>query len=380
VPERWGVAAALTRPRPARVLGLCLVLAVAAVVPFELDRPNLSICVLVAAAMVGAMGLNVLLGFTGQLSLAQPFFLAVGAVGYSFLATPSSGSGDTAVSGAGWPALLAAVAAVVVSGLLGVAFSPLAGRLRGMYLGIASLGLVFLAQHLLFNWHTVTGGFNGRLVPDFSFPGLRIADAHPPAYLLGVPFGRLERLWYLDVVVVIAAYLFARNAMRGRPGRALQAIRDSEVAASTLGVNLVRYRAYAFGLSSVYAGLAGVLLALANGAIVPETFGFTVAIDYLAMVVVGGLGSLLGACVGAIFVIALPLVLQNNIDNLPFVAKPGGSGIQASEWANIAYGVAIVAVLLFEERGLAGLAQRVAAPLLRRRVPHVEAAAPVAER
>ena len=355
MPERLGP---LRTASAARVVGVAALLGLALYVPFYFERATLSIFVLVGAAMVGAMGLNILLGFTGQLSLAQPFFLAIGAVGYSFLAGQSSGSGDSYQGGLGWPPLLAAVVAAALSGMAGIAFSPIAGRLRGIYLGIASLGLVFVAQHLLFNWRTVTGGFNGRLVPEFDVAGLSFKDTHPVSYLLGIPFGRLERLWYLDVLVVALAYLFARNVVRGRPGLALQAIRDAELAASAMGVNLARQRAYAFGLSSVYAGVAGVLLALANGSIVPETFGFTVAIDYLAMVVIGGVGSLVGSCVGAAFVVALPLVLQNNIDSLSFVAKPDESGIQAAEWANFAYAAAVVLVLLFEERGVAGLTRR----------------------
>jgi branched-chain amino acid transport system permease protein len=347
-----------------RLAGLAAVLLVAFEVPLQLDRPNLQICVLVAAAMVGAMGLNILVGFTGQLSLAHPFFLAVGAMTYSFLSGQPSGSGDSYAGGTGWPPLLAAIAAATMSGALGIAFSPIAGRLKGIYLGIASLGLVFVGQHLLFNWRTVTGGFNGRIVPVFSLFGIQIDDSHPSAHFLGVPFGHLEKLWYLDAAVVILAYLFARNAMRGRPGRALLAIRESEVAAQAMGINVTRQRAYAFGLSSVYAGIAGVLLALANGAIVPETFGFTVAVDYLAMVVIGGLGSLIGSCIGAAFVIAFPLVLQNNAGSLPFVAAPGASGFQAAEWATLIYGALIVLVLLFEDQGLAGLTRRIGRALL----------------
>jgi len=285
-----------------------------------------------------------------------------------------SGSGDNHQGGLGWPPLLAAVIAPVMSGVLGIAFSPIAGRLKGIYLGIASLGLVFLAQHLLFNWRTVTGGFNGRLVPEFEVAGFSFSDQRPPTFLLGIPFGRLERLWYLELAIVILAFIFARNVVRGRPGLALQAIRDAEVAASALGVDLARQRAYAFGLSSVYAGIAGVMLALANGTIVPETFGFTVAIDYLAMVVIGGVGSLAGSCVGAAFVVALPLVLQNNVDSLSFVARPGDSGIQAAEWANFAYALAIVLILLFEDRGLAGLTRRTLGRLVpgRTRLPSVD--------
>jgi branched-chain amino acid transport system permease protein len=150
---------------------------------------------------------------------------------------------------------------------------------------------------------------------------------------------------------------YARNLTRSRPGRALQTVRDSEIAAAVMGVNVPVYRAAAFVVSSMYAGLAGVFLALAFGRVVPESFGFLLSIDFLVMIVIGGLGSIRGAVAGALVVTALPQLFDHYSGSLPFVTAPGGDGLQPAEAARFLYGAAVVAVLIFAPRGLAGLSR-----------------------
>jgi len=307
------------------------------------------------AAVVGAIGLTLLVGVTGQLSLGHAFFVAVGAYGYAFLA----GTADRQAHGAGWPPVLAAGGSVALAGLAGALFSPIAGRLRGIYLGLASLGLVFLGQHVMTNATSVTGGFNGRDAAPFTVFGFSFTATDPELVVFNVPFGGLERLWYLGLLLVAASWWYARNLLRGRPGRALVAVRDSEVAAAVMGVNVRRYKAAAFTVSCAYAGLAGVLLALAFGRIVPDSFGFALSIDFLAMIIIGGLGSIGGDEAGAEFVTALPLVLTHYSDALPFMAQPGEAGVGAAEAARFLYGAAVVAVLLFAPGGLAQLVRRI---------------------
>jgi branched-chain amino acid transport system permease protein len=250
------------------------------------------------------------------------------------------------------------IAGVLAAGFAGLLFSPIAARLRGIYLGVASLGLVFIGQHLLNTWTSVTGGFNGRAAPAFSLFGFTFSNKDPLLFIAGVEFRQAERLWYLGLVCALAAYLFARNLLRSRPGRALQTLRDSEVAASVMGVNVQRYKGRVFLVSSMYAGLSGVLYALSIGSIAPESFGLEVSIQYLAMIVLGGLGSVGGAALGALFISAMPLVFQRYADVLPFVGTAGGGGLAAGEAARFLYGLAIVLVILFEPAGLAGLAGR----------------------
>jgi len=350
-----------SRPSGAgRVIRIVLLLALAAVLlvlPLYVDEFWLRTGFAASAAIVGAIGLNLLVGTTGQLSLAHAFFLAVGAVTYVYVSGAPGGSA-TKIDGLQLPPLLGMVLGVLAAGLAGLLFSPVAARLRGIYLGVASLGLVFIGQHLLNTATPITGGFNGRTAPKFSLFGFSFSDSSPDLFVAGVPFGEVERLWYLGLVAALLAYLFARNLLRSRTGRALQTLRDSEVAAAVMGVNVQGYKARVFLLSSMYAGLAGVLYALSIGSIAPESFGLDLSVLYLAMIVLGGLGSVGGAVVGAVFVSALPLVFQQYAGSLPFVSEPGQGGINAGQAARLLYGLAIVLVVLFEPAGLAGLARR----------------------
>jgi branched-chain amino acid transport system permease protein len=341
-----------------RPLLLVVALVVLLALPLYVEEFWLRTGFAVFGAIVGAIGLNLLVGTTGQLSLAHAFFLAVGAITYVFVSGEPGGIGLADLSGLGWPPLLGLIAGVLLAGLAGLIFSPIAARLRGIYLGVASLGLVFIGQHVLNSWTSVTGGFNGRSAPEFSLFGFTFGNTDPQLFVLGVPFREAERLWYLGLVLALAAYLFARNLLRSRPGRALQTLRDSEVAASVMGVNVQRYKGRVFLVSSMYAGLAGVMYALSIGSVAPESFGLEVSILYLAMIVLGGLGSVGGAALGAMFVSALPLIFQRYADVVPLVGGPGEGGLAAGEAARYFFGLAIVLVVLFEPAGLAGLAAR----------------------
>jgi branched-chain amino acid transport system permease protein len=310
------------------------------------------------SSVIGAIGLTILTGVTGQLSLAHAFFLAVGAYGYCYFAGHKT-VGVESVAGLGLPPVLAMVLAVLLAGLCGAAFSPIAGRLRGIYLGIASIGLVFIGQHILFNATGLTGGFNGRDAEPFAVLGFHFQQGSPDLSLGGVAFGELEKLWYLGLALVALSYWYARNLVGGRPGRALETVRDHEVAAAVMGVNVIRYKAAAFTLSSMYAGLAGVLLALVFGRIVPNTFGFVLSVDFLVMIVLGGLGSIGGAVAGAVFVSLLPRALDHYSGSLPLISEPGGSGIAPSQAARLLYGVAIIGVLMYAPGGLAAIGRRV---------------------
>lgn len=314
------------------------------------------------SAAIGAVGLTLLVGVTGQLSLAHAFFIGIGAYGYCYFAGEKGGAAGTPLSapgGLGLPPLLAAILAVLLAGLAGAAFSPIAARLKGIYLGLASIGLVFVGQHIMQNASGITGGFNGRDAKPFSLFGFEFSDSNPSDFnVFGVPYGQLERLWYLGLVLVLLSVWYARNLLRSRPGRALEGIRDSEVAAAVMGVNVPLYRGAAFMVSSMYAGLAGVMLALAFGRVVPESFNFLYSIDFLVMIVIGGLGSVGGAVLGAVIVSALPQVLLHYADSLPIVASPGAGGLQPNDAARFLYGAAVVGVLILASGGLAGLARR----------------------
>ncbi|MGD6755420.1 branched-chain amino acid ABC transporter permease [Streptomyces sp. BH105] len=342
---------ALLSRRRTYVIAACALLLLA--LPFYLERFWLQAGLFAMAAAIGAIGLNLLTGATGQLSMGHAFFLAVGAYGYCVFA----GERGQTLDGLGLPPWLAAVLAVLLAGVAGGLFSPIAGRLKGAYLGIATLALIFIGQHVLFNAEDLTGGANGRDVPAMSLFGLTFDESE--LAVAGVPFGASEKLWYLGLLLTLGCGLFARGVLRGRPGRALNAIRDHRIAAGVLGVPVARYRGFVFVLSSMYAGLAGVLLALVFQRTVPDYFGITLSLEYLAMIVIGGLGSVAGAVVGAAFVSLLPQLLTRYSDALPLVSAPGTGGVAPGEASRYLYGAAVVAVVLFLPGGIVRLtAQR----------------------
>ncbi|MCD0452315.1 branched-chain amino acid ABC transporter permease [Actinocorallia sp. API 0066] len=318
--------------------------------PFYLDLFWLQAGLFVMAAAIGAIGLNLLTGSTGQLSMGHSFFLAVGAYGYVYFA----GESDEHLVGLGLPPVVAIVCAVVLAGLAGLAFSPIAGRLSGVYLGIASLALIFIGQHVLFNVHDVTGGYNGRAVPPLEIFGFTFDNSGDVAPF-GIPFGGLEKLWFVGLILLGVSALFALGVLRSRPGRAMNLIRDQQTAAGVIGIPVARTRAAVFTLSSMYAGLGGVLLALTFQRAVPDYFGMLLALDYLAMIVIGGLGSVTGAIVGATFVTLLPQLLTRYSDSLPLVSPPGTGGVSPADAARYLYGAAVVGIVLFLPAGLRGL-------------------------
>ena len=336
---------------------LLLALVVLLLVPVYLEAFWLRLGFAAFGAIIGAIGLNLLVGTTGQLSLAHAFFLAVGAITYVYVAGEPAERAET-IDGLGLPPVLGLVLGVLLAGLAGLLFSPIAARLRGIYLGVASLGLVFIGQHVLNTWTSVTGGFNGRSAPGFEVFGWSFSTNEPYLAVLGVPYGGPERLWYLGLLLAVAAYWFAKNLLRSRPGRALMTLRDSEVAAAVMGVDVQRYKARVFLVSSMYAGLSGVLYALYIGSVAPESFALDLSVLYLAMIVLGGLGSVGGAALGAVFVSSLPIVFQEYAGSLPLVSEAGQGGVNAGQAARLLFGLAIVVIVLFEPAGIVGFADR----------------------
>lgn len=350
-------------PAPVVLLPALAALVLLASVPFFLGEFWLQTGLFSMAAAIAAIGLTILVGRTGQLSLGHAFFLAVGAYGYCYLSGGEQIPGlDEGPSGLELPPAVALVGASLLAGVAGAIFAPIAGRLHGIYLGIASIGLVFLGQHIMFNAESITGGFNGRDAVDFSIFGFTFDDGDGTS-----DFGELEKLWYLGLVLLGISAWVAHNIVGGRPGRAFETLRDSAVAAATMGVDVRRARATSFMLSSMFAGLGGALLAIAYGRIVPETFGFVLSIEFLVIVVLGGLGSVNGAILGAIVVFGLPQVFSNYADSLPLVSEPGSGGVGPTQLSRYLFGAAIIGVLLMAQGGLAGIGRSL---LARARRPH----------
>jgi branched-chain amino acid transport system permease protein len=332
---------------------------VALVAPLFLPTEMLQLALFVLGAVIAVVGLNLLVGTAGQLSLAHPFFLAIGAFGYAYLSGTDERKSGGLAGGLGLPPVVAFVLVLVLAAIVGWVFSPISGRVRGLQLGLATLGLIFLGQHVLLNAVSYTGGYDGRRVAPLTIFGFTFADTNPYLYVMGHEVNGLMRLTYLGLALTCCAILFAYGILRSRVGRALRMMRDSETAAAALGINAARYKASVFALSSTYAAVAGAFLALAFGHLVPSYFGLSLAIDYIAMVVIGGMGSLWGGAAGATFITALPVLLATYGVRWGGLQKLAQMGLEAPIVARLIYGFTLLAVVLFEPEGLAGLAQRI---------------------
>ncbi len=303
-----------------------------------------------AIAAIAAIGLNLLTGYTGQVSLGHAFFLAVGAYA-------------TAHFGAevGWSIFLWLPVAGVIGGVVGAIIGPFALRLRGNYLVIVTLGMLFLGEHIFKNWTDVTGGGNGISVAG-ALPTLDTSKFD----FLGQRWDRNQGWFWLSWALVAVAALLAKNIVRTRPGRAMQAIRDRDLAAEVIGVSLTRYKIAAFAVSSAFAAVAGALYGSFQGFVQPSDFGLVLSIQYVAMIVIGGVGTIFGGILGAVVVGTLPFVIQELSSNydLPLVSgdKGGLNGyIEIASLNKMLYGLLIVLFLIFEPHGLAAVWFRVKA-------------------
>jgi branched-chain amino acid transport system permease protein len=322
--------------------------------PYVLSDFWLNVLNYAAVFAVGAIGLNLLTGYTGQVSLGHSVFMGVGAyVAVQF------GVKNT------WPLLLYLPTAAVVGALVGAVIGPFALRLRGDYLVIVTLGLVFLGEYIFDQWESVTGGNGGTSTAaplkiwHFDFASLTV---------FGKLFSRDAGIFWLFWAIVLLTALLAKNLVRTRPGRAMQAVRDRDLAAEVIGVSLFRYKVGAFAISSAFAAVAGAMYGSLQQYVSPSELsgaaGLFVSIQFVAIIILGGLGTIFGGIIGAIVLQAMPKLINRYSDKIPFVTAAGGGNdgiISAASLNNIIYGLLIVAFLVFESRGLAAVWLRVKA-------------------
>jgi branched-chain amino acid transport system permease protein len=271
---------------------------------------------------IAGVGLMLLIGYTGLVSLGHGAFMAIGAYTNTYLITH------------GVPFPIAFPAAGLAALIAGIAIAVPANRMTGIYLAIATLAFSQIVEQLIIRWEPVTRGFQGMAVP--------------PPDLFGYALASRWEFYYLCLAVLALVVLAAVNLVRSPTGRALVAIRDSEISAQSLGVNLFRYKTAVFALSAFITGLAGALLAHRMRFISPDAFNILLSIQLLLMVVVGGLGSVHGAILGAAFVGALPQAIALMRDYLPIhIARTPGlePGL---------FGLVMVLIVLFEPLGLYG--------------------------
>jgi branched-chain amino acid transport system permease protein len=271
---------------------------------------------------IAGLGLMVLAGFTGLASLGHAAFLGVGAYTQAYLLSH------------GWPFVLTLPCAAALSAMVGVVVGLPALRVKGIYLAIATLAFGFIVEEVLARWESVTGGNSGRNVPGVS--------------IFGWEAGSGAGFYYVCLVVCAFATLGVLNLLRSGTGRAFIAIRDSEISAQSMGIPIAQYKTLAFAISAALTGAAGALYAHKLAFISPDQFGALQSIELLLVVVVGGVGSVHGAFLGAIFLIALPQFIAVSKDWLP-PAMGQASGLQG-----LIYGAVLVGIVLFEPLGLYG--------------------------
>ena len=268
------------------------------------------------------LGLMLLAGFTGLFSLGHAAFLGVGA--YT----------QAALTQAGVPFPIALLVAGLLSAAVGMVVGLPALRVKGIYLGIATLAFGFIVEEVFARWESVTGGNAGI--------HLKAPE------LLGWKLESGESFYGLCLVVTVLATLAILNLLRSPTGRAFVAIRDSEISAQSMGIHLARYKTTSFALSAALAGIGGALYAHKLRFISPDQFNIVQSIDLLLMVVIGGLGSVHGAFLGAIFLITMPQVISMGKDYLP-AAIGQAPGLQG-----LVYGAVLIAFVLLEPMGLYG--------------------------
>lgn len=259
-----------------------------------------------------SIGLNILIGYTGQLAFANAAMFGIGAYGTGLLQVRL-----------GWPFWAAFPAGTLIAMTVGLAISLPALRLRGLYLAVSTLAFAQFTQWIFLNWEDVTYGAGGFKTPTISFAPL--------------PVSKDVGLYYLSLLFVVVLFVLAQNTMRSRLGRAFIAVRDSEIAAQSLGVDLLRYKALAFGISGFYAGVAGGLYSALLNFVSPEGYDLFQMVLQKAMIVVGGLGSIVGSVLGAGAIIS----------TLEMLRKVKGA-------QEIAFGAILVGFILFMPGGIVG--------------------------
>ncbi len=313
-----------TRTQWALMLGFLIFLFT---MPLYLGNYWLGVMNLIGITLISAVGLNILIGYCGQLSIGHMGFMAVGAYTSAILTTRFE-----------MPFLVGLIAGGVIAGVVGIVFGLPSIRVKGFYLAISTIAAQFIIMWIISQWGW-TGGQMGMMVPFASIGGYVFKSGMSQFYLI--------------IGITVLCVFFAKNLARTKVGRAFIAIRDNDLAAEVMGVNLVYYKLLAFFIGCFFAGIAGSLFAHWNLQLTPEQFSFTDSILYVGMIIIGGLGTSVGPIFGVVFIRLLRELLTNNL--VPFLEKtltglPSGF---ASGVTPMVFGLVIVLFLILEPRGIA---------------------------
>ena len=306
--------------------------------PLVLDAYLLNLMIQIGYFGIAALGLNLLTGFTGQISIGHAAFFGFGAFASAYLNNEF-----------GVPVFFAIPLAALWTTAVGLIVGIPAGRLKGLYLAIATFAAQFILEDFFARAEWFSGGAAGALAEPFSIFGWQAVSD--------------ESFFYVVLAYVVVMYIAATNLLRTRDGRALVAVRDHYLSAEMMGINLTKYRVVSFGLSAFYAGIGGALYGHYLGYVSVEAFTILLSIQFLGMIIIGGLGSVKGALMGTAFMVLLPEVMEGGVGAIQATSWGSAAWIQdgTAYMKEAAIGLAIVLFLIFEPRGLAHRWQQIKA-------------------
>jgi branched-chain amino acid transport system permease protein len=284
------------------------------ILPLFLGKYTVFLLSLLAVYALVSLGLNLLMGYTGQIAAGHAGFLAIGAYVTALV-----------TANVEWlPCFVTLLLAGMFSGIIGFLLGIPILRLKGFYIAMATLAFGVVVSEVILQWSSVTGGDDG-----FSVPTARIA---------GFAFDSDFKLYYLIVSVTIILTILAKNLVKGYIGRAFIALRESEIAAQTIGIDLAKYKTIAFAISAFYTGVAGGLFAFLITFLSPDAFTIELSIDFIAMIVIGGMGSILGSIIGAVILTGMQQVLASLLDLQILI-----------------FGISLIVFMIFMPRGISGM-------------------------
>ena len=292
----------------------CIAVIFLLILPLFLGKYTVFLLSLLAVYALVSLGLNLLMGYTGQIAAGHAGFLAIGAYFTALISANVE-----------WlPCIVTLFLAGMVSGIIGFLLGIPILRLKGFYIAMATLAFGVVVSEVILQWSSVTGGDDG-----FSVPSATIA---------GFAFDSDFKLFYLIISVTIILTILAKNLVKGYIGRAFIALRESEIAAQTIGIDLAKYKTIAFAISAFYTGVAGGLFAYLITFLSPDAFTIELSIDFIAMIVIGGMGSILGSIIGAVILTGMQQVLAGLLDLQILI-----------------FGISLIVFMIFMPRGISGM-------------------------
>ena len=304
----------MKQPNKWRTIGWLIAVIILLIAPLFLGKYTVFLLSLLAVYALVSLGLNLLMGYTGQIAAGHAGFLALGAY-------------FTAIIGENlqWlPCPLILLLAGVFTGAIGFLLGIPILRLKGFYIAMATLAFGVVVSEVILQWSSITGGDDG-----FSVPTARLA---------GFAFDSDFKLYYLIIPVTLLMTVLARNLVNGYIGRAFIALRESEIAAQTIGIDLARYKTIAFAISAFYTGVAGGLFAYLITYLSPDAFTIELSVDFIAMIVIGGMGSILGSIIGAVILTGMQQVLAGLLDLQILI-----------------FGLSLIVFMIFMPKGISGM-------------------------